>query len=220
VRQIARDVTRDPAVIVTEDLGKNPQEGMIGVEEKKAKRTELRHRIKQTPFRKLVRAVEDKAAERGSVVFYVSSFRNSRVCPIHFALLMDNGGWHTLYCPRGHDVDRDHAAVLNMLWKTTPAGWVKGVWWEVKEVKKRLKKEVVPKEAVRKANPIIPRPVAYAVWTSLARLKAGDKWPAVLARAAPMNPAGGAHEGGARAPPRGAGTPALGEEVRNRKRDP
>jgi len=38
VRQIARDVTRDPAVIVTEDLGKNPQEGMIGVEKKKAKR--------------------------------------------------------------------------------------------------------------------------------------------------------------------------------------
>jgi len=58
----------------------------------------------------------------------------------------------------------------------------------------------VPKEAVRKANPIIPRPVAYAVWTSLARLKAGDKWPAVLARAAPMTPARGAHEGGARAP--------------------
>jgi Transposase and inactivated derivatives len=221
-------VTRDPAVIVTEDLGKNPQEGMIGVEEKKAKKgakkkvekRELRHRIKQIPFKKLVRAVEDKAAEGGSAVFYVSSFRNSRVCPIHFALLMDNGDWHTLYCPRGHDVDRDHAAVLNMLWKTTPAGWVKGVWWEVKEVGKRLKKEVVPKEAVRKANPIIPRPAAYAVWTSLARLKAGDKWPAVLARAGPTTPAGGAHEGGARAPPRGAGTPALGEEVRNRKRDP
>jgi IS605 OrfB family transposase len=227
VKQIAREVARSPAVIVTEELGKNPQEGMIGVEErakkgvrKRVEKRGLRHRIKQTPFRKLIRAVEDKAAERGSVVVYVSPYRNSKVCPIHFALLRDNGGWHTLYCPRGHDVDRDHAAVLNMLWKTAPTGWVKGVWWEVKEVRKRLKKGIVPEEAVRRANPIIPRPAAYAVWTSLARLKAGDKWPAVLARAASMNPAGGAHEGGARAPPRGAGTPALGEEVRNRKRDP
>ena len=59
-------------------------------------------------------------------------------------------------------------------------------------------------------------PVVYAVWTSLRALKAGDKWPAVLARAAPMTPAQGADEDGARAPPRGAGTPALQgwEEVR------
>jgi hypothetical protein len=45
-----------------------------------------------------------------------------------------------------------------------------------------------PKEAVRKANPIIPLPIVLAVWTSLMALKAGDKWPAVLARAAPMTP--------------------------------
>jgi hypothetical protein len=37
-KQVARDVTRDPAVIITEELGKNPQEGMIGVEEKKVKK--------------------------------------------------------------------------------------------------------------------------------------------------------------------------------------
>jgi len=91
---------------------------------------------------------------------------------------------------------------LNMLWKTTPTGWVKGMWWEVKEVGKRLKKEVVPKEAVRRANPIIPQPVAYAVWTSLKAPQAGDRRPAVLARAASMTPARGAHEGGAKAPPR------------------
>jgi hypothetical protein len=67
----------------------------------------------------------------------------------------------------------------------------------------------VPKEAVKKANLVIPQPVAYAVWTSLRALKAGDKWPAVLARAAPMTPAQGADEDGARAPPRPRGTPAL-----------
>jgi IS605 OrfB family transposase len=218
VRQIAREMTRSPAVIITEELGKNPQEEMIGVVErakkgvkKKVEKRELRHRVKQTPFKKLVRAVEDKAAEGGSAVVYVSSYRNSKVCPIHFAFLRDNGGWHALHCPHGHVVDRDVAAVLNMLWKTTPTGWVKGIWWDVKEVRKRLRKKVVPKEVVKKANPIIPRPIMHAVWTSLRSLKASPQWPAVLARAAPMTPAQGADEGGTRAPPHGA--PARGEEV-------
>jgi putative transposase len=143
VRQVARVVAKGSAVIITEELGKNPQEEMIG-----KKKRELRHRIKQTPFEKLVRAVEDKAAEGGSVVFYVSSFRNSRACPIHFALLEDRGDWHVLHCPRGHVVDRDAAAVLNMLWKITPEGAAKAVWWEVKEVRKRLKKGIVPRETV------------------------------------------------------------------------
>ncbi len=212
VRQISREVTKSPAVIITEELGKNPQEEMIGVEEKRVKKRELRLRVKQTPFRKILRAVEDKARETGSVVFYVSSFRNSKVCPTHFALLKNGGGWHTLHCPRGHAVDRDAATVLNMLWKTTPTGWVKGVWWDVKEVRKRLGKGIVSKEAVGKANPIIPRPIIHAVWASLNRLKASPQWPAVLARAAPMTPAQGADEDGARAPPHGA--PARGEEVR------
>jgi IS605 OrfB family transposase len=215
VRQVARQMTKSPAVIITEELGKNPQEEMIGLEKKKVEKRELRHRIKQTPFKKLVRAVEDKAAEVGSVVFYVSPYRNSKVCPIHFTLLRDNGSWHTLHCPRGHVLDRDVAAVLNMLWRATPAGWVKGVWWDVKEARKRLKRGIVPKEVVRKTNPIIPRPIVHAVWASLKALMASSQWPAVLARAAPMTPARGADEGGTRAPPRGAGTPALqdGEEV-------
>jgi len=188
---------------------------MIGLEEKRVKKRELRHRVKQTPFRKILRAVEDKAAEGGSVVFYVSSFRNSKVCPIHFALLKNGGGWHVLHCPRGHVVDRDAAAVLNMLWKTTPTGWVKTVWWDVKEVRKRLKKGIVPKEAVKKANPIIPRPIIHAVWASLMALKVSPQWPAVLARAAPMTPAQGADEDRARAPvnrPKGNNSRG-GEEV-------
>ncbi len=200
IRQVVREATKSPAVIITEELGKNPQEEMIGVEEKRVKKKELRYRIKQTPFKKLLKSIEDKAAEGGSVVFYVSSYRNSKVCPIHFTLLRNDGDWHTLHCPRGHAVDRDAAAVLNMLWKITPEGAAKALWWDVKEVRKRLKKRVVPKEAVGKANPIIPRPVAYAVWASLARLKASPQWPAVLARAAPMTPAQGADEGGTRAP--------------------
>ena len=215
VRRIVREMTKSPALIITEEFGKNPQEEMIGLEEKKVGKRELRHRIKQTPFRRILRAVEDEAREGGSVVFYVSSFRNSKVCPTHFALLKNGGGWHDLHCPHGHAVDRDAAAVLNMLWKATPTGWVKAVWWDVKEVRKRLKKGIVPREAVRKTNPIIPRPIIHAVWTSLMAQKAGNKWPAVLARAAPMTPAQGADEDGTRAPPRPKGTPALqvGEEV-------
>jgi hypothetical protein len=106
-------------------------------------------------------------------------------------------------------LDRDAAAVLDMLWKTTPTGWVKGVWWDVKEARKRPKKKVVPKEAVKKANPIVPRPIIHAVLASLKTLKAGGRWPAVLARAAPMTPAQGADEDGTRAPPRPRATPAL-----------
>jgi len=211
VRQVAREMTESPAVIITEELGKNPQEEMIGLEKKKVEKRGLRHRIKQTPFKKLIRVVEDKAKETGSAVFYVSSFRNSKVCPIHFALLKNGGGWHTLHCPYGHVVDRDVAAVFNMLWKVTQAGTAKGVWWDLKDVKRRLEKGrgLVPKEAVRRRNQLVPWPVVYAIWTSLMAQKAGNKWPAVLARAAPMTPAQGADEGGTRAPPRGAGTPAL-----------
>jgi len=98
VRQVVREVAKSPAVIITEELGKNPQEEIIGVEKKakkgamkKVKKRELRHRVKQTPFRKLIRSVEDKAKETGSAVFYISSYRNSKVCPIHFTLLKDNG---------------------------------------------------------------------------------------------------------------------------------
>jgi IS605 OrfB family transposase len=189
VRQVAREVTKSPALIITEELGKNPQEEMIGVEEKRVKKRELRHRIKQTPFRKILRAVEDKASEVGSAVFYVSSFKNSKVCPIHFPKLEDGDDWHALHCPRGHVVDRDAAAVLDMLWKITPEGAAKAVWWGVKEVRKRLGKGIVPREAVGKANPIIPRPIVHTVWTSLKALKAGGKWPTVLAQAAPMTPA-------------------------------
>jgi putative transposase len=161
VRHVAREMTKSPAAIITEELVKNPQEEMIGLEEKKVGKRELRHRVKQTPFKKLIRAVEDKAREAGSVVVYVSPYRNSKVCPIHFTLLRDNGSWHALYCPHGHVVDRDVAAVLNMLWKVTQAGTAKGVWWDLKDVKGRLEKGrgLVPKEAVRRRNPPVPCPV-------------------------------------------------------------
>ena len=61
IKQIASEMTKNPAVIITEELVKNPQEEMIGLEEKKVEKRELRHRITQTPFRKLIGTVEDEA---------------------------------------------------------------------------------------------------------------------------------------------------------------
>ena len=63
----------------------------------------------------------------------------------------------------------------------------------------------MPEEAVGKANPNVPRPIAYTVWVSLAQLKASDKRPAVLTRAAPTTHAQDADEDGAKAPPRPRG---------------
>jgi Putative transposase DNA-binding domain. len=127
VRHVANELTRIPAIIITEDLGDNPQESMI----EDVMKDELRHRIKQTPFKSIERAVGDKALERGSKLVRVSSYRNSRVCPIHFTRLEKTDDWHTLYCPKGHYVHRDYASVMNMLWKTTPEAWIKAFWWDL-----------------------------------------------------------------------------------------
>jgi transposase, IS605 OrfB family, central region len=124
VRQVVNELTKTPAIIVTEDLGEKPQDEMINGVSK----GELRHRIKQTPFKSIEEAVEDKALERGSRVFHVSSYRNSRVCPIHFVRLERTDDWHILQCPLGHLVDRDYASVMNMTWKTTPESWTKAFW--------------------------------------------------------------------------------------------
>ncbi|PVU72079.1 hypothetical protein DDW08_03050 [Vulcanisaeta sp. SCGC AB-777_J10] len=190
VRYVANELTRIPAIIITEDLGDNPQESMI----EDVGKDELRHRIKQTPFKALVRAVEDKALERGSKLFHVSSYRNSRVCPVHFVRLKETNDWHILYCPKGHYVNRDYASVMNMMWKATLEGWVKGVWWN-------MKKDMNWREYEGKSNPLVPYFMAKILHTTLKEFKASEESPAVLARGKPMNPAGGADEGWARKPP-------------------
>ncbi|MFP3296672.1 MAG: transposase [Vulcanisaeta sp.] len=186
VRQIANELTKTPAIIVTEELGDNPQESMI----EDVGRSELRHRIKQTPFKALEKAVKDKALERGSKLFRVSSYRNSKICPIHFVRLERTDDWHTLQCPLGHLVDRDHASILNMLWKTTPEAWIKAFWWNIK-------KDMNWRKHKGKSNPLIPYEIVQYIHavlkTFVARL---ERCPAMLARAKPMNPTGGADEGG------------------------
>jgi transposase len=190
VRHVANELTKTPAIIITEELGENPQESMIS----DVGKGELRHRIKQTPFKSIEEAVGDKALERGSKLFRVSSYRNSRVCPIHFTKLESTNDWHVLKCPKGHYVNRDYASVVNMMWKATPESWTKGVWWN-------MKREMDWREYEEKSNPIIPHEIVKHIHTTLKEFKASEESPAMLARGSPMNPAGGANEGRARKPP-------------------
>jgi IS605 OrfB family transposase len=185
VRQVANELTKTPAIIVTEELGEKPQDEMINGVSK----DELRHRIKQIPFKAVEEAVEDKALERGSKLFHVSSYRNSRVCPIHFTRLGETNDWHTLYCTRGHYVDRDHASVMNMDWKLTPEAWSKGVWWN-------LRKKMDWGEYEGNSNPFVPNEIVKHIHATLKEFKASEQSPAVLARGSPMNRHRMQNEGG------------------------
>jgi len=195
VRHVANELTKTPAIIVTEELGERPQDEMINGVWK----GELRHRIKQTPFKSIEKTIEDKALERGSRVFKVSSYRNSRVCPIHFTRLEKTDDWHTLKCPLGHYVHRDYASVANMMWKVTPEGWVKSVWWN-------LRREINWREYEDKSNPLVPHEIVTLLQHIMENTKASlEQSPAMLARGKPMNPAGRADEGRARKPPKKGG---------------
>ena len=205
VRHVASELTKTPAVIITEELGENPQESMINGIGK----DEVRHRIKQTPFKSIEKAVEDKALERGSRIFHVSAYRNSRVCPIHFTRLEETDDWHILKCPLGHYVHRDYASVMNMAWKLTPEAWTKGVWWN-------MRREIERRKYEGKSNPLVPYEIVKYIHATLKEFKASEESPAVLARGSPMNPAREANEDWARTPPRSKATPTPqnGEEVR------
>jgi len=147
-------------------------------------------------------AVEDKALKRGSKLFHVSSYRNSRVCPIHFVRLERTDDWHILQCPKGHYVHRDYASVMNMTWKITPEAWIKAFWWNMKNLSKNMNW----REYEGKSNPLVPHEIVTLLQHIMENAKASlEQSPAVLARGKPMNPARGANEGWARAPPRPLG---------------
>ena len=132
--------------------------------------------------------------ERGSKLFHVSSYRDSRVCPIHLTRLEGTDDWHTLQCPLGHLVDRDYASVTNMTWKLTLEAWSKGVWWD-------LRKKIDWEEREGNSNPLVPYEIVKHIHATLKEFKASEESPAMLARGSPMNPARRADEGWARKPP-------------------
>ena len=207
VRHVASELTKNPSIIITEELGSNPQESMI----EDIMKDELRHRIKQTPFKSIEEAVEGKALERGSKIFHASSYRNSRVCPIHFTKLEKTDDWHTLQCPLGHYVDRDHASVMNMAWKLTPEAWTKGVWWNMKN----LNKNMDWREYEGKSNTTIPYTTVQYLHTMLKAFTASEQWPAMLARGKPMNHHRIQNEGGGEETSQKGRRPAVGDHLLN-----
>ena len=106
-------------------------------------------------------------------------------------------------------MDRDYASVTNMLWKITPEAWTKGVWWSLKGLSRNMKREMNWREYESESNPLVPYEIVQYIHAVLKTFTASEQSPAVLARGKPMNPARGANEGRARAPPRSKGTLAL-----------
>jgi hypothetical protein len=81
---------------------------------------------------------------------------------------------------------------MNMNWKLTPEAWTKAFWWN-------MKREMNWRKHEGKSNPLIPHPIVKYLRAILKTFTASEESPAVLARGSPMNPAGGADEGWARA---------------------
>jgi IS605 OrfB family transposase len=193
VYKIAHELTKEPAVLVTEELGKKPQEEIA----QKKISPQLRHRIKQTPMKAVVEKARDKAAERGLRLLLVSSYKNSQTCPLHYMQLSFPTGAKVGHCPRGHRVHRDVAAVLNMLMRAVE------------------KLEPTYAEAVKNAMSILDEK-QLEMWTEAmlsVERTAKAQWPDVLARASPMTPPGAiipAGDGGRLRP-----APRGGEGARN-----
>jgi len=166
VNKVAHELTKEPAVLVTEDVGKKPQEEMI--EDKRS--PQLRHRIKQTSIKAVVEKVRDKAEERGLRFVLVSARRNSKTCPIHGAELSFPLGPKIGLCPRGHWVHRDVASVLNML----------------RRAAERLDEEYA--EAVRRALSAVDVKALEEWSRHVLEAESHTPRPDVLARASPMTP--------------------------------
>ena len=167
VNKVAHELTKEPAFLVTENVGKKPQEGMI--EDKGS--PQLRHRIKQTPIKTVVEKTRDKAAERGLRFVLVSSYRNSKTCPIHGAELSFPLGPKIGLCPHNHWVHRVVASVLNMLMRAVE------------------KLEPVCAEAVKRALSAVDEKTLEEWSQYVLEAEGYVQWPDVLARASPMTPA-------------------------------
>ena len=108
---IVREAARRQAAIVLERLGKEPAKGMI----EHIKNPQLRHRIFQTAFKGMQRAIEEKAMEYGVPIIYVNPRNTSRVCPIHGAEIVYGKNRHGTCSKGGETWHRDVVACYNLL---------------------------------------------------------------------------------------------------------
>ncbi len=100
--------------IVLEKLGKRVANNMIA----KIKDKQLRHRIFQTSFRGIQKAIEEKAKEYGVPVIYVNPKNTSRLCPTHNAPIIYSNGSRIGKCSKGGELwHRDVVACWNLLFK-------------------------------------------------------------------------------------------------------
>jgi len=100
--------------IVLEKLGKNPARGMIN----HVGDGQLRHRIYQTSFRSVQRAIKEKAKEHCVPIVYVNPRNTSRMCPLHSAKIAYSNGSRIGKCTVGGELwHRDVVACLNLFLK-------------------------------------------------------------------------------------------------------
>ncbi|MEM1611320.1 MAG: zinc ribbon domain-containing protein [Sulfolobales archaeon] len=93
-------------------LGKKPAEKMIS----RIRDKQLRHRIFQTSFEGVQRAIEEKAREYGVPIIYEDPRNTSRQCPIHNAEIVYENGSRVGVCSVGGEKwHRDVASVWNLL---------------------------------------------------------------------------------------------------------
>jgi len=111
---IVRTAYEKRYAIVLEKLDKKPAQNMI----KRVRDKQLRHRIFQTSFRGIQRAIEEKAREYGVPVTYINPRNTSRLCPIHSAPIIYDNGSRIGKCSRGGEIwHRDVVACWNILFK-------------------------------------------------------------------------------------------------------
>ncbi|HWQ18120.1 MAG TPA: transposase [Sulfolobales archaeon] len=99
------------ATIVVENLPKQAPKNMIS----DVKDEKLRHRIYQAGFRGVLRAIEEKCAERGVPLVKVDPRNTSSTCPFCNSKLMRGIAPRQLKCPKCRvEMGRDVIAVLNI----------------------------------------------------------------------------------------------------------
>ncbi|AEC51444.1 hypothetical protein PNA2_0527 [Pyrococcus sp. NA2] len=108
---IVEEARRRNAGIVLERLPKNvPRRMLEGISDK-----QLRHRIYQSAFLGIQKAIERKAKEYGIPVIKVNPRNTSRICPVHNAVVKYENGSRFGVCSAGGEVwHRDVLAVWNL----------------------------------------------------------------------------------------------------------
>ncbi|MFA4805179.1 RNA-guided endonuclease InsQ/TnpB family protein [Pyrococcus kukulkanii] len=108
---IVLEARKRNAGIVLERLPKNVPRKML----EKIGDRQLRHRIYQSAFLGVQRAIEEKAREYGVPVIKVNPKSTSRVCPVHNAVVKYENGSRFGVCTAGGEVwHRDVLAVWNL----------------------------------------------------------------------------------------------------------